>query len=304
MTSPIQNTTQPPGVFSHHAEAEPDETAFGPDRSLTNTDANVVHSNDPRGHSQHANPHIGGGDEPAANGQPPGSSPPGQPQTMGPNGNSGPHGLGHSQHGDNGLGPGNQGIGNGVGPQGNQGNGVSNGFGPQGNQGNGLGSGFGNLGGNGFGASNGNGVGNGGFGSAGLWGGNNGNGNGGLGGFIGNTLGGLLGGSSSASGALASLGNVAGIVQNTIGFVQNTAQNPVGQALNTVNESVAQRSRPAEPIVDSDPGGSRAPVRSDSPGTTTSTSDRPPTGSETNVFVRSASADPSTSIQAPPRPTT
>jgi hypothetical protein len=311
MTSPIQNTGQPPGLHSHHADAEPNETALGPERGLTDTDAHVVHSNPP-GHSHHADPHIGGGDEHGANANSPGGNAPGETQTMGPNGNgvgpSGPHGFGHSQHGDNGLGPGNaqgqgNGVGSGLGAGGNPGNGVSNGFGPQGNQGNGLGNGFGNLGGNGFG-NNGNGVGNGngGFGADGIWGGNNGNHNG-LGGFVGDTLGGLLGGSSSASGALASLGNVAGIVQNTVGYAHDAVRDPVGSTLYTVNEGVAQRSRSGEPIVDSDPGGSRAPVRSDSPGTTTSTSDRLPGGSETNVFVRAASADPASNLQTRPTAT-
>ncbi|HJT98342.1 MAG TPA: hypothetical protein VJ696_08505 [Rhodanobacteraceae bacterium] len=266
MSSTIHNVGQhPAGALTHHAEVDPDETAYGPERFATGPNAGQ-----PPGHSQHAAA-PDHGDTPPGGGHEAGANPPGSQQTV-PNGNGAGNGsnglgLGHSQHG----------IANGPGLPGGQGNGA----------GNGLGNGLGNQG----GASNGATIGNAGSGNGasglGLGGSH------GLGGLVGDTLGNLFGPPTNISpggGGLEAFGNFAGIVQNTIGFVQNAA----GAPLYAIDETVAQRTRPGEPIVDSDPNSSRAPVRSDSPGTTTSTSERPPPdGSETNVFVRSTSSDPS-----------
>jgi hypothetical protein len=290
MSSSIQNVgQQPTGQLPHHADVEPDETAHLPAR--IDTTVHVPHANESSGHSQHAGPQGSGdvpngsrpngstpnGSTPNGSGQPSAPNLPGGQQTTSPNGN-GPNGpgLGHSQHG----------LDNTPGPQGNQGNGLGNGLS---NPGNGAGGLNGVPNGNGFGANGSPGIG---------WGEG---GSHGLGGLVGDTLGGLLGPPNGlGNGGLAAFGNFAGIVQNTVAF----AQNPVGSANYALNENVALRTRPGEPIVDSDPGSSRAPVRSDSPGTTTSATERPPSGSETNVFVRAASSDPSPIVPNSPRPTT
>jgi hypothetical protein len=236
MTSSIQNVGQPGhGALMH----EPDETAMAPVNATTNTHAQQLmdqtqraqrNENGGDGNSQ------GAGETENAQGQaeggrplPPGTTAPGGTQ---PGSTSPPPtGAGHSQHGIGDGGFGNNGNANGIG----NGNGFGNGNGV--GNGNGLGGGSIGLG---------NGASTIGLGAQ----------NGGLLGVVNNTVGGLLNPSGS--------GTLAGLVQNTMGFVSN----PIGSTLYAVNETVAQQTRPGEPIVDSDPASSRAPVRDDSVGST------------------------------------